>query len=849
MPCESEGIALKLSEITPEKLRKIDDKELLSLHRRLHQLFGRTKTYTTEDLVNFHKLIVEEMERRGMNHNPHDDLDRRTASLLKSKDVVVVPDFISIVGSFARGEEEPNDIDIVIRAERTERGFLIQPENIELPLRNLLDPGKSGKLHYIPNPQGPHGDYIPVFDLVLRAKEPEIRKINAKEKIKPISRYEPQKPWMAGYTEFFSAEELWDKWAKERAETHDFMISPKIDGYRTIIQKAGDRVSIWFEDSKEERADQLPTIVEAVQQYPDCIIEGELQVKVGNRFVARPEIMSFLAGKIEGRPYVFLYDLLYFQEDMHKDPFDSRYEFLKEFDKAPFVVLPQYHAETKEQFLKAAEKAIKWESRFGKVPVEGVVARIADMPYRFGATQDYAKFKLWVELKVKVLAVEKTANGYTYECALRSDEGDVRLGKTFVSEERLADPGDTLNVKAEELILYPDGSVAWGKPYPQGPDKSRPAYTVGQAIDVARRGRCLKEAISKLKDEGETRADRAEAFWKKNWYSLYPKSGKGRFVYQWHFRGLNEKEKDLTAVELLERGHSVHGDLRFEGDGALWGFTVFLGKPEDVLKGKDLTALGDRKLQGTFKLAQPKEWLKVGDPPYISKPGDVGATNRKFAKFFKIDSGTYEMGVWREHMFEVFIHGEKIKGRHLIEYAPIGERRIWLIEKPEDQTPYAEKNDLQEVITELKRKKQEYLIWCRPGEKPQLINVVRRSIPIIRAKPHYVLAPVLVPGEPDWYGDIVGEEEIRKAATEWLNDHRKLGIMHELEIDGDIARVADSFVAPADVEIAGMEVKKGTWLLGIEILSPKLWEMIQRGEITGLSIEGLAVREEVEGGG
>ena len=50
-----------------------------------------------------------------------------------------------------------------------------------------------------------------------------------------------------------------------------------------------------------------------------------------------------------------------------------------------------------------------------------------------------------------------------------------------------------------------DGKVAWGKPYPQGPDRSRPAYTIKQAIDIARRGHCLKEVTSKaLKEEGET---------------------------------------------------------------------------------------------------------------------------------------------------------------------------------------------------------------------------------------------------------------------------------------------------------------------------------------------------------
>jgi hypothetical protein len=428
------------------------------------------------------------------------------------------------------------------------------------------------------------------------------------------------------------------------------------------------------------------------------------------------------------------------------------------------------------------------------------------------------------------------------------------LGKTFVTKEKLADEGETLNVMVEELLLYPDGKVAWGKPYPQGPDKSRPAYTVAQAIDMARRGKVLKEITEKAAppQEDETRGERAEAYWKENWYKVYPKSGKGRLVWQHHWRGLTEEEaKNLSDEELMKTDHSVHGDLRFEGENDLWGFTIFLGTTEENRKagGDRLINLPpDDNLQGSFKLSQPKEWLKVGDPPLVVEPGGVGATSQKWSKFFMVDHGTYEMGVWREHMFEIFLHGDKLKGRFIIEYAPIGGRRIWIIDKPEDQTPYAEKHDQDDVITELKQKGQKYLIWAKPGEEPKLIEVDKVNtekswfIPVIKVdeSEHFVLAPFLVPDEEDKQGDIVTAEEIEKAAHKFMEDYQNIGLMHQDILPKDQASLVECYIARGDWEVNGHLIKKGTALLGIKIHSPRLWEDIKKGIYTGFSIRGRA---------
>ena len=78
-------------------------------------------------------------------------------------------------------------------------------------------------------------------------------------------------------------------------------------------------------------------------------------------------------------------------------------------------------------------------------------------------------------------------------------------------------------------------------------------------------------------------------------------------------------------------------------------------------------------LQGAFKLRQPHAWLDVAkDQPYISEPGGVGSTSQKFAKFFQLDTGEYDFSFARQHGREIFMHGQKLKGRLMMQFAPDG---------------------------------------------------------------------------------------------------------------------------------------------------------------------------------
>ena len=840
-------------ELTDKQIKELTDEELLNLHRRLHQLYGAAKERgqaTEYRGVNIHVWVVSEMHRRDMMHNVHDELDRETERLIKNawlkerltdaQDQVLVPAYINLVGS-AVESESPNDIDVLIREdeERLSKG---QKESLYLLMRKFFNDKK--KLHLLFNASGPHlasnQKYVPLFDLVLRPRR-ETEYV-AKVALKPIVQYQVSKPAMVGYTEFFSANELWQKWASKQGV--QLFVSPKVDGFRTIIQKANDKISIYFEDAKEERAYELPTLTEALKGAPDLIIEGELVVAQGKNFLARPHVPSALKGKIKAEPYVFLYDLLYLapQGDIHNQPFFKRYDLLKELGNKlgkHFIVLPQASATAEVAFKKAAEAMVNWQPwQNAELNTEGIVARRFDMPYNFGPTGDYAKFKLWVELKVKVLSVEKVQNGYVYNCALRDDGKDAELGKTFVSEERLASEGDTLNVMVEELLLYPDGKLAWGKPTPMGVDRSRVAYTVEQAVDIARRGRVLKEIKEIEKQEGEdgeTRSEAAVRNWEENWYEAMPLSGKSLpFILHAHWRGLSKEETELSMEDLLKTNHSLHLDLRLGTDrfDGWWGITLFTKAYKE-----------NESIQSTPKMFGPSVWLKLGlNKPYVTAPGGVGATPHTYSKFFAIDYGTWQLGFARQHAVELILNGKLLKGRHLWQYAPAGESRIWLFTKPEDQRLYAAAHSFDKIADEIRSKRQRYLVWPKDPENlakgHTLVDVTKiAKVVKIDSERRYTLAVAYPAAERDAHGDYMTDETLEETAWNYLRKHRKVGLMHKEGTEG-AGEVVESYIYRGPPwKLDGEEVKPGDWLIGV-IWSPKVWERIKKGEFTGLSIQG-----------
>ena len=115
----------------------------------------------------------------------------------KFEDLILIKDCVSVVGSSVKqydNKHEPNDIDLLIRLD-PKYDYLRRA--IDTRLSRMHD-----KIHTIYEPLGPHDDYIPLYDLVLRRVKTDKRSLVEMRqeidlrslKIKPLKPVTPMKP-------------------------------------------------------------------------------------------------------------------------------------------------------------------------------------------------------------------------------------------------------------------------------------------------------------------------------------------------------------------------------------------------------------------------------------------------------------------------------------------------------------------------------------------------------------------------------------------------------------------------------------------------------------------------------
>lgn len=93
----------------------------------------------------------------------------------------------------------------------------------------------------------------------------------------------------------------------------------------------------------------------------------------------------------------------------------------------------------------------------------------------------------------------------------------------------------------------------------------------------------------------------------------------------------------------------------------------------------------------------------------------------------------------------------------------------------------------------------------------------------------------------DAQGDIYSIDEVRQAAHRFLEDFGGLGLMHRLRVNGQV-KIVENYLAPTDLVIGDLEIRKGTWLMAVRILADELWRQVKNGDLTGFSIGGSARR-------
>lgn len=107
-----------------------------------------------------------------------------------------------------------------------------------------------------------------------------------------------------------------------------------------------------------------------------------------------------------------------------------------------------------------------------------------------------------------------------------------------------------------------------------------------------------------------------------------------------------------------------------------------------------------------------------------------------------------------------------------------------------------------------------------------------------------VYGEALAPDVVDGQGDVVSAGEIEAAAHRFLEAGGVVGGMHR--VFAGVGDVVESFIARE----GDPDFTPGAWVLGVR-LGSDAWERVRRGEWTGFSVGGRAVRtplDEEEGG-
>ncbi|MDO4301650.1 MAG: XkdF-like putative serine protease domain-containing protein [Clostridia bacterium] len=109
---------------------------------------------------------------------------------------------------------------------------------------------------------------------------------------------------------------------------------------------------------------------------------------------------------------------------------------------------------------------------------------------------------------------------------------------------------------------------------------------------------------------------------------------------------------------------------------------------------------------------------------------------------------------------------------------------------------------------------------------------------------HYVTGIVYEPMTEDAHGEFMTEAEITKAAYWFAKHGNQCDIQHNLEKLENSA-VVESYVTKCDMEIDGQPIKKGTWMMTVEI-DDETFEKVEKGELTGFSMGGVGKHSQVD---
>jgi hypothetical protein len=126
-------------------------------------------------------------------------------------------------------------------------------------------------------------------------------------------------------------------------------------------------------------------------------------------------------------------------------------------------------------------------------------------------------------------------------------------------------------------------------------------------------------------------------------------------------------------------------------------------------------------------------------------------------------------------------------------------------------------------------------------------SAIEKTLPIKKYddEQKMVFCIVYSPDEIDTQGDYAPADVIKEAAYNFMRSARTNNVDKQHDFVPDEGFVAESWLVKENDSVFPEE-PLGSWAVGIKVENDETWQLIKSGEITGLSLAGLAVTEEVE---
>ena len=187
---------MRIENITKGTIKELPDVELRNLKIRFIGIYDRyfsdpemKKAVELDRKVFYNKYIIlrTEMKQRGIEFHEGVALDKEVNTRLFTKsvwgldiagmsEITIMKAYVAVSGAFIKSPKSTEEIDVVIRNSEENRD-----ERLEKTIEKELKAHTQKTPNFIYSPAGPDSSYIPIFDLVLRARE-ETKKIKVAKK-------------------------------------------------------------------------------------------------------------------------------------------------------------------------------------------------------------------------------------------------------------------------------------------------------------------------------------------------------------------------------------------------------------------------------------------------------------------------------------------------------------------------------------------------------------------------------------------------------------------------------------------------------------------------------------------